>query len=230
MTGAELKTFVEEGLDTGTINETWFYQALNVAKTKLEEIRNWKILEKVDASKTALSSDTFLTTKALPTRFALDIELFVIDSTGASPIYYTPIPSSRKYLYQNSSNVYYVDLANNVFALCGKVNGSKIINLVYKESSADIDESSSWSFPSRFHPILGFMVGEMYRGGSDWDKINAQNLIQNRKDAMDLYDAMVAWDDSLKARELSNQYERTQSFDNDGFAMGDQTGFDLGRL
>ena len=42
MTGSELKTFTESLLDGVTIEETFFYQLANIAKTKIEAERPWR--------------------------------------------------------------------------------------------------------------------------------------------------------------------------------------------
>ena len=148
MTGANLKEFVENLLDGSTIASDLFYVLANVAKTRIEEERNWKILETEQATKTTGVGDTFLSMKDLPDDFGNDIALYLADT----PVWYQPIPYSRRYLYKNASRKYYIDLANNQYALTGKVSASQIIHLVYRKVSTTITSDVFWDFPERTLP------------------------------------------------------------------------------
>jgi|SRR3990167_880108 len=222
MEGLAIKTFVETGLlDGQTINDTFFYQLLNIAKTKIEAERNWMVLKKQDSSQTENSGDTFLTTKTLPSDFANMIKLFTAKSDGSGQIFYTPIPFDQRYAYQNSSRVFWIDIANKTFGLCGTHNESRTIHLIYRSTSTDISSETSWVFPSRFHGILGFMVAVMFKGGVDYDEINAIQAIQNDKDSKELWQALIDWDDDLRLGEMNNQYDRGTSVDSDGLPIAD---------
>ena len=59
MTGTELNTFVQNLLDGETLDETFFYALLNIAKAKIEAERPWRILIKEDNSNNVLQSNTF---------------------------------------------------------------------------------------------------------------------------------------------------------------------------
>jgi hypothetical protein len=50
------------------------------------------------------------------------------------------------------------------------------------KDSADItnDDSSSWVFPSWSHALLGFYAIGLYKGGVDFDDINARMAPDNR--------------------------------------------------
>lgn len=230
MDGATLKTFVEEGLDAGSINETAFYQKLNAMKTLLEEERNWKILETDDSLQTASSGDTFLSMKTLPSTFGNDIALFVVDGNN-NPVVYYPIPFRKRYEYKDASRRYYIDLKNGQFALTGKLpTGYTTIHLIYRAASADITSGSSWVFPSRFHALLGYLVAASHKGGADWDVTTARQALQNSKDGMALYQATILWNDNLIAKEQGNQYETAGAYDSDGLPTGELQDFPLGMM
>lgn len=230
MTGSEIKTFCETALEMDNINDVAFYQLLNVAKTKLEEERNWKILEKDDTSQTASTSDTFLSFKTLPTDFGNDMGLFVVNGNN-QPIWYDPIPFLKRYEYKDASRRYYIDLANSRYALTGKLSsGYTTIHLVYRSASTDIAEGTSWVFPSRFHAILGFLVAEMYKGGADYDEISARQIIQNRADAALLYQSLLDWDTNLRVREQNGMYTQQGGYDSDGIPEGTTYDFPIGLM
>ena len=230
MIGSELKTFVEEGLEAGSINDTIFYQMLNSAKTMLEEERNWKILEKENTSQSASVGDTFLTTKTLPSDFANAIELFTADGNN-NPIWYSPIPFRLRYKYKDASRRYWIDLVNSTFGLTGKIASSQTIHLVYRHTSSEITSTGSWIFPSRFHALLGFMVAQIQKGGADYDATTARQIIQNRADAMVLYSALLLWNENLIHSEMAGKYEQSGNYDSDGLPSGESDySFDLGTL
>jgi len=230
MTGGELRTFVQTGLlDGGTINDIFFYQLLNVAKEKIENEREWRILETEDSSKSFSPGDTFETTKALPSDFASDIKLFLVDASN-NRVNYSPIPYSERHSYKGVAGRYAIDYVNNVFIITGSVSRAYTAYLIYKKFSDDIASSSSWVFPARFHPILGFLVAEMYKAGVDWDSVNVQQALQNRKDASMLYESMLDWDTRIRTQEMGNVYETQGSYNSDGLPTAEVNGVDLGQM
>lgn len=227
MKGSEVKVFVVDGLGAGDIGDTEFYIMLNVAKTRLEEERNWKVLEVTDTSQSVSSGDTFLTAKTLPTDFAQDIGSFLTNANN-QPVNYHPIPFRERYQRKDEPNGYWIDVATNTFGLTGKASsGFTTINLVYRKTSAGITSTSSWVFPSRFHPVLGFMVAVMFKGGVDWDSISAKQALQNREDSKMLYESLIDWNTQLDFKSQGNSYEGQGGYDNDGFPGGSQDNFPL---
>jgi hypothetical protein len=230
MTGAELKTFCQESLDMDELSDTVFFQLANVAKTKIEEERNWKILETDDNSQTASIGDTFLTTKTLPSNFGNDIGLFVTNSNN-QPIEYAPIPYKERYQYKDASRRYWIDIANETFGLTGKLpSGFTTIHLIYRKVSTDIASGTSWVFPSRFHAIIGFLISEMYKGGGDYDEISAREALQNRADASVLYQALIDWDTAIRLKEMNEMYDRQGGYGADGLPEADVYEFPLGLM
>ena len=192
MTGAELLTFTKSVLDDGLdISDDFFYQLLNIAKTKLEGQRLWQYLKKLDSSNTASSGNNYTTGFTLPTDFAEDYKVKVGLDTE-----YLPVPFEEQQLYRNSSHRYYIDVGGNKFYLLGNGVGG-VIYFFYKKFTDDITSSTSPLFPTRFHPLLGFMVAGMYQMGIDSDDVFARMGPANRQAAQELERSMVSWDSSL---------------------------------
>jgi hypothetical protein len=228
MTGKELKEFAESLRNGETIEETLFYQLANLVKTKIEGMRNWKVLESEDTSKTASSGDTFLTTKDLPTDFVSMTELFTARTDGSGESYYHPIPFKKRHSYQSVSNKYYIDYKNKKFALCGTISDTRTIHQIYKCKTGDIDESTGWEFPGDFHPIIGFIVVAIIRSGVDYDTYNIAMAINNNDEAKEILDMMITWDAELAEREMDDTYDQNTSCDSDGLPTAESGDSNLG--
>lgn len=193
MTGAEIKTFAEGLLDD---NVTWsdehFYTLLNVAKTKVEELKLWQFLKKTYSQSATSSLIT------LPSDFAEDYKVLV----GTTE--YFPIPFEEQYAYANMSNTYYIDWANGQIKLLGS-NISGTLYLFYKRFTDDIAETTSPVFPARFHPLLAYYVVAVHQAGTDSDDIMARMSPVNRQAAFELERAMKSWDSAITMRVQNNQ-------------------------
>jgi hypothetical protein len=230
MNGSEIKTFVTNGLGAGDIGDIEFYIMLNVMKTCLEEERDWKVLEVTDSSQTVSTGDTFLTLKNLPADFAQDIGLFLTNSNN-QPVNYHPIPFRERYQRKDEPNGYWVDVASGKFGLTGKASsGFTTVNLVYRKTSTEITSSSSWVFPARFHPILGYMVAVAFKGGVDYDSISAKQAVQNREDSKMLYESLIDWNTQLDFKSQGNSYEGSGGYDSDGFPSVGEKEFPLSMM
>ncbi len=205
MIGSEIKTLAEDILDN---NVEWsdehFYILLNVAKTRLEEMRLWQYLKKLNSSNQASSSAI-----TLPDDFAQDYKVTVGLDTE-----YFPVSFEEQALYRNSSNRYYIDWAALTINLLGTIRAG-ILYLFYKRFTPDITESTSPVFPARFHPLLAYYVAAIYQTGTDSDDIFARMGPVNRQAAMELQRAMTSWDTSLAMRMQNDRVGM-----NDG-SMGD---------
>jgi hypothetical protein len=195
MSGSELKTLAETIYDD-TIDEVAFYQLLNVAKDNLEEQRPWEYLKAKDTTKSAGSGDTYLTMKALPADFRTMHKLYVGTDLYSAVMYEEAI------LYKDASWLYYLDMANNQFALCGANSG--VITQIYIKSTPDIASASSPLFPARFHPILAFRVVSYIMAGSDSDSSYAKMSPENRLAAITLENSMIKWDANLKLGSMNH--------------------------
>lgn len=122
MTGADLKTFVENLLDGDTIDDVLFYQLANIAKTNLEEERPWQFLKKLDSSATASAGQTFQTTRSLPDDFRSDYRVLLGPDRELQPI-----PFESQHLYRNVFGCYFIDLANDVYAITGTIDRKSVV-------------------------------------------------------------------------------------------------------
>lgn len=195
MTGTELKQQAEDILD-GNANwsEDFFYQLLNIAKTKLEQKRLWQFLKKLDSSHTASSSPI-----TLPSDFSEEYFVTIGDSEQF------PIPFEEQHISRNSSNRYVIDIASDTLTLLGANIPAQTLYLYYKRFTDDITDVTSPVFPARFHPILAFYTSAYYQVGVDSDDIFARMSPQNRLAAQELEQAMTSWDSALAMRSQNNQ-------------------------
>lgn len=187
-----------------TIDETLFYQLLNVARNKREDMRPWAFLIKADSTKTASPGDTYATSKALPSDFRRDVKLCV-----GTDLEYSPIPFMEQHLYRNAAGRYFIDLANSVYYLTGSVNAAKTIYLYYLKTTTDFTVATKNTagvcvWPDRFQPLLAFDVAAMFQGGVDYDDVSARMSPFNRAMAKEIDEAMVTWDDALRLRTMNN--------------------------
>lgn len=196
MIGSEIKTFAEAVLDNNVDwSDEFFYQLLNIAKTKLEAKRLWQFLKKLDSSNTASSSAI-----TLPTDLSEEYKILVGTDTE-----YFPVPFEEQHIYRNSSNRYFLDMANLTIKLLGASIPSKTLYIYYKRFTDDITSSTSPVFPARFHFLLGFYVASIWQGNIDSDDIFARMSPQNRMAAIELENAMEQWDSNLAMRSQNNQ-------------------------
>lgn len=195
MTGTELKTLSESILDGLTIDDDFYFQLLNIAKTKLEEQRMWQYLKKLNSSNTASSS---LVT--LPTDMAEEYKIMV--GTGSE---YAPVPFEEQHIYAQASGRYYIDWANLQLKLLGSNIPSQTLYIFYKRFTPDLAAGTSPVFPERFHPLLAYYVAAYYQAGVDSDDVFARMAPENRLAALELERAMKQWDSSIAARAQNNQ-------------------------
>lgn len=196
MTGANLKQQAEDILDKdANWSDEFFYQLLNIAKTKLESKRLWQFLKKLNDSNTASSSAI-----TLPADFAEEYKILV----GTDTEYY-PVPFEEQHTHRNSANRYFLDMTALTIKLLGASIPSRTLYIYYKRFTDDITLATSPVFPARFHPLLAFYVSAYYQGGVDSDDIFARMSPQNKLAAMELENAMVSWDASLALRSQNNQ-------------------------
>ena len=201
MTGAELKTMTESILDD-TVDDVFFYQLLNVAKNILEDERTWMYLKKLDSSQTASTGDQSETSRALPTDWRRTYKMMI-----GRDYRLTQVPLDEQHLWRNTSNRYCIDVANSVYYLLGVVGQADTIYHYYIKTTDDIASATEWVAPSRFHPILAFMVAGYIMMGVDADDIFARMSPENKIMAETLKASMIAWDMQLQMSAQDNRIQ-----------------------
>lgn len=200
MTGAELLEMTEGILDGQTIDETLFYNLLDVAKNRREEGRPWMMLRKLDSSQSAGSGNNSQTQKALPTDWRETYKLFVGPSTE-----YFPIEFEEQHRMANSSGRYFIDVGSETFSIVGNVSVGGTIYHYYKKTTPKIEEDTSPVWPGRFHAILAYDVAGYFMSGVDADDLYARMSPENKLAALQLTDAMATWDARLQNAARGNQ-------------------------
>lgn len=210
MTGAQLKTICTIFLGGVSLDETFFYQLINMHKDLLEMKRDWMILRNFDNSITFSSSDDYTSTKSLPTRFLRiyapydansrnQTGVYIVDSTGSkTPL--KPIPFARRYDYKDVDGYFYIDIANNKIGRTGTTAGT--LHIFYLKGSPEITSSVEWNFPSFSHPILAYEVAIEQKGGIDWDRVNANQVPFNKETVKSINSGLALWDARLQQAEL----------------------------
>lgn len=217
MTVQELKDFVENIIDD-TIGSDLFIDLVNDMKDEVEDDREWEILKKIDSSKNALASDTYLTMKDLPTDFRTPMNKIHV----GTELEYKPVPFEQRYLYKNSSRLFYIDFANSQFAIIGAPGSTETIYMPYIHLTDEVtaltdDLDTVWPFPSRFQKRLGYDIAGFYTAGVDYDDIYARmspehKLMANRKRKQ-----MENWNNKLA---LTAMDYSSDEFNNHGAGYG----------
>jgi hypothetical protein len=206
MTGEQLYTLATTFNGGDQMDETVFYQLLNMQKDMREMSRDWMKLRAIDTSKSFASSDDYTSTKALPARFLrpynidpTDSGVSIVTSEG-NKIPLQPIALAKRYDYRNSDGYFYLDLANNAIGRTGSLAGT--LHLAYLQGTEDLDDEGEWSFPSFAHPLLAFDVVMMNKGQIDWDTVNQSQLPYSEATIRTLESQLAMWDARLQQAEL----------------------------
>ena len=200
VTGQQLYDFVTTTLLGTEMDETYFYVLLNIARANREIDRPWKVLQTIDKTQIANTSDNFLTPKTLPANFSRltkegTIRCFDNDNKY---VVYSEIPMDAQIEYKDVTGKFFIDFFNSQYFLCGVPDQQYNIWMPYIADMGDITSLTPWQkFPPRFAWILAFDVAAMNRLGADYDDINARMGDQNAIQAETLFRAMKKWDNEL---------------------------------
>lgn len=211
MTGTELYTMVETILDDSP-DEVLFYQLLNAAKNKIEDMRPWMMLRALDSTQTATNGNNSDTSRALPTAWRRTYKLMV-----GTDVQFIQVPFDEQHLYRYSSGRFCVDVANSVYYLLGTWGAADTIYHYYIKTTSDIAAGTSPVWPSRFHPILAYEVASYIMAGVDADAEFARMAGPNQAASQALLESMVTWDTEMQ---LAANGGRVQ-------VEGEQGGFNL---
>lgn len=215
-----------ESLVDDSLDETTEYFLLNDVKDTLEADDEWAILKTSDESQTANVGDNYLTMKPLPIDFGAPSPRGIYVGTDLVP--YRQVDFEERLRYQAETHVYYIDFANEEYALCGGVNPSGTIHFYYQKSSPALVRSGTpWIFPARFHPILPMLMSIMYPAIDQPDKSRAwddrwEKFGTQRTSIMRRWNARImreAYANSFRATDIDSYPDRI-SMDGSGDVMG----------
>lgn len=197
MTGKDIKEMFE-GLvdDSSTIDDDLAYQLMNFVKDKIELLRDWEFLKKVDTSKTATTSAILL-----PSDFLSPLWIYI----GEDSTPYTEIPFEQARSFQYNSHRFYIDHRNqNYYLLSSDASGTIYFN--YLGMTDDITENTSPIWPAKFHKLIPILMAELFypvdqeeqglSWDSKWEQVGSSFL-----------GPMILWDENLKARAQENGYD-----------------------
>jgi hypothetical protein len=223
MTGTELETFCEELNGGASIGSTVLFQFINLAKAMVEQLRPWVVLRYTDTSKTVAANNTWQTAIALDierfNRFYGECPITLFDGANVQKSF-RQVPWNQRLRYKDTPNTFVYDEANKVLYLAGTQQFAGTLYIDHIKDSPDItnDESSSWSFPSWSHALLGFYAVAINKGGVDYDDINARMAPDNRAQANAIIQRLEAWDGEkqLMAQQYVDPYRSPGDDHRDG--------------
>lgn len=194
-----LKTFTENIIDD-VLDEDFFIDLVNMSITELTYDRAWQVLISFDSSQSSGASDTYLSMKSLPTDFSYPLDKI---NVGVDRVH-KQVPFIDRYKYKNNSGFFYIDYANNQFAVIGSANTTQTIYFPYVKTTTavtavteDLDTAAIYPFPSFAQKLLGLMIAGFYTGGVDYDDIYARMSPQQQKQAEMIRRRLVDWDTKL---------------------------------
>ena len=210
MTGTEMQAFNTQLLAGAAMDETFFYQSINMQKGLLEAARDWMVLRAYDNSIAFTAADDFESTKTLPARFSrlytpydsqsgYQPAVAIIDANGnKTPL--NPVSFASRYDKRETDGYYYLDMLNGKIGRTGTLAGT--LHLYFIQNTEDISAGNTWLFPDYAHPILPYKVAISSKGGIDYDTINASQVPFNREDARVIEARLAMWDAQLQQQEI----------------------------
>jgi hypothetical protein len=194
MLGSEIKSFTDS-LVQDTSPESWFYNALNVAKDSIEEQRDWEFLRVLDTSSTRASGATVSASYTLPTYFRQPLTLTVGSDTTPRQL----ISMGDARVLRDEPGYWYINHSASTYHLTGTEGAGGTIYLYYTKSTPDLDASGTPVWPSRFHRLLGYDVARQWFLQDQGEK-EFSWAAEMDAEARRLLNAMILWDESLKSQ------------------------------
>jgi len=199
LTGAQLRAAFEEMVDD-KLSDELTYQLFNLAKNEVESDRAWEILKEIDSSQ--VTSGNYLTAKTLPSRFINALSLRV----GNDRIGYEPVLFESRELFKDASHKYYIKMKDGTFFICGAPQSGQTIYLAHTVESPDIDENTSWVFPSWAHLLIPIVAAKLYYPVNTGEKVRAWDD-RWRVEEKVLMDRLARWDMRLKRSSSRSTYD-----------------------
>lgn len=180
------------------------YSLMDQAYTRRNEMRNWRMLLKLDTSITHSPGNTYATVKTLPTDFSRPYRVF----GGAQDNEYQPVPFEEILMFMNAQSRYTIDVASNAMRLMGAPSAALTIYLWYLYAPTSLTgltdaqkaATTTIVWPARFASLLAYDMAELFFGGIDADDTTRQMSPMHKVAAKRLEDAMIQWDASIQSR------------------------------
>jgi hypothetical protein len=129
---------------------------------------------------------------------------------------YRQVPWNDRLNYITIPNTFVYDEANQLLYLNGTPSFAGTLYIDHIKNSADItnSDSSTWSFPSWSHALLGFLAVAINKGGVDYDDINARMSPENRAQAEQIVKMLENWDNEkqLAAQMSTDPYHPSSGY------------------
>lgn len=150
----------------------------NIVIHAIEDEIEMPWLKAYDESKSASSGDTYLTMKALPADFSHPLKVTL--GTDYQPI--EMIDFIEREVHRDSAYKWYIDWANEEYAICGNKQTSQTIKMFYFKFTDDITLATSPGWPDRFHNMIPFGMAAIQQGSMDPDTISVRQMRENSKE------------------------------------------------
>lgn len=214
MDALEIRNIIQDEFNNEReIEGTTFVIFFNMVKNFIESRRPWTQLR--DSDSLSLTPGVGNET-ALPTDFQRvypiqrdegNIRTALALSFSGAFVPFSPIQLGRREELEDSEQLYWIDMKTRKIGITGSQAGTGYLSFIRKStdltgSSDAILDAYEWEFPSEYHPILAFLIAEMYKSNTDYDETVLIQAIQHNKSAAAIWSAMVMWDDSLQRAEL----------------------------
>jgi hypothetical protein len=175
---------------------------LNAAKDSLESERAWEHLKKINTTNTVSSGATSTTSYTLPSDMAEPLRLTI--GTDTSDLSLVSYGDSR--MLRDESGCYWIDWANSYVYLGGTQGVSGTLYILYKRTTDDIASGTSPAWPASLANTVGRYLA--YDVAKAWFYQNAGEREfswspEMASEAKRLRDALVIWDERLKAKSLN---------------------------
>lgn len=198
---AQFEILIQDSLD-----QTTELFLLNQVKNTFESSRLWALLQRLDTSQTASTGDTYQTPHTLPGDFALPSPRGIYAASDLIP--YIQVPFESQIDFQAITYVYFIDYFAQKFYLAGTPGQSGPIKFFYRAYSPQLDlvvnGGQPWIFPTRFHPILPYLMAIKYFAVDQGDKSRAWDDRWTTF-ADEIRQTMIEWDDQLQMLALQNE-------------------------
>ncbi len=185
-----------------TIDETLALSIINHFKDLVEMEIDY-FLVKEDATKTRLSSDTYLTAKALPIDFLRPKEVYLGNAAGNQSDPLIEIPFTQRRRLKDVAERYYIDYQAGNFHITGSYAETYTIYFYYIYQTDAITISTSPVWPAKFHRLLVFLLSKYYRSGVDFDEILIKQAVADNAEATVLYTNFLNLDAQIKLKQIN---------------------------